>query len=112
MGSWRWARCAPAAPLTVLALVGFVVVSIRREQPRRGASLAYVHIRYPDLSGAGVILRADVDALYFFVVAVSAFFALVVAVLVIVFGVKFRRKQPARSAPASRATWRWSCCGA
>jgi cytochrome c oxidase subunit 2 len=34
----------------------------------------------------------DVDALYFFVVAVSAFFALVVAVLVIVFGVKFHRR--------------------
>ena len=36
----------------------------------------------------------DVDALYFFVVAVSAFFALLVAVLVIVFGVKFHRRHP------------------
>jgi cytochrome c oxidase subunit 2 len=35
---------------------------------------------------------ADVDALYFFVIAVSAFFALVVAVLVIYFGVKYRRR--------------------
>jgi cytochrome c oxidase subunit 2 len=34
----------------------------------------------------------DVDALYFFVVAVCGFFALVVATLVIVFGVKYRRK--------------------
>jgi cytochrome c oxidase subunit II len=34
----------------------------------------------------------DVDALYFFVIAVSAFFALLVAVLVITFGVKFRRR--------------------
>ena len=34
----------------------------------------------------------DVDALYFFVIAVSAFFALLVAVLVIVFGVKFHRR--------------------
>jgi cytochrome c oxidase subunit 2 len=34
----------------------------------------------------------QVDALYFFVVAVSAFFALVVATLVIVFGVKYRRR--------------------
>jgi cytochrome c oxidase subunit 2 len=34
----------------------------------------------------------DVDALYFFIVAVSAFFALLVAVLVIVFGVKFHRR--------------------
>jgi cytochrome c oxidase subunit 2 len=36
----------------------------------------------------------DVDALYFFVVAVSAFFALLIAVLVIAFGVKFHRKHP------------------
>ncbi len=36
---------------------------------------------------------ADVDALYFFVVAVSAFFSLVVAVLVIVFAIKFHRKR-------------------
>jgi cytochrome c oxidase subunit II len=34
----------------------------------------------------------DVDALYFFIVAVAAFFALVVAVLVIYFGVKYRRR--------------------
>src|SRR5918993_2144901 len=34
----------------------------------------------------------DVDALYFFVIAVSAFFALLVAVLVIVFGVKYHRR--------------------
>jgi cytochrome c oxidase subunit 2 len=34
----------------------------------------------------------DVDALYFFIVAVTAFFALVVAVMVIYFGVKYRRR--------------------
>jgi len=34
----------------------------------------------------------NVDSLYFFVVAVSAFFALLVAVLVIAFGVKFHRR--------------------
>ena len=34
----------------------------------------------------------DVDALYFFLVAVTAFFALLIAVLVIVFGVKFHRR--------------------
>jgi len=34
----------------------------------------------------------DVDALYFFVIAVSAFFALLIAVLVIVFGVKYHRR--------------------
>jgi cytochrome c oxidase subunit II len=35
----------------------------------------------------------DVDALYFFIVAVSAFFSLLIAVLVIVFGIKFHRKR-------------------
>jgi len=34
----------------------------------------------------------DVDALYFFIVAVCAFFALLIAVLVIVFGIKFHRR--------------------
>jgi cytochrome c oxidase subunit II len=34
----------------------------------------------------------DVDALYFFIIAVAAFFALVVAVMVIYFGVKYRRR--------------------
>ncbi len=34
----------------------------------------------------------DVDALYFFLVAVSAFFALVVAIVVIIFGVRYRRR--------------------
>ena len=36
----------------------------------------------------------DVDALYFFLIAVSAFFALLVAVLVIVFAIKFHRRHP------------------
>jgi cytochrome c oxidase subunit 2 len=35
---------------------------------------------------------ADVDALYFFIVAISAFFGIAVAVSVIYFGVKYRRR--------------------
>jgi cytochrome c oxidase subunit 2 len=35
----------------------------------------------------------QVDALYFFLVAVSAFFAVLVAVLLIVFAVRFRRRR-------------------
>ncbi len=35
-GSWRWARCGSAARVTLLALVGFVFVSIRREQRADG----------------------------------------------------------------------------
>ena len=36
----------------------------------------------------------DVDILYFFLVAVSAFFAILIAALVIFFAVKFRRRSP------------------
>ena len=36
----------------------------------------------------------DVDALYFFIIAVSSFFALLVATLVIVFGIKYHRRHP------------------
>ena len=34
----------------------------------------------------------DVDALYFFIIAVSSFFALVVAVVVIYLGIRYRRR--------------------
>jgi len=37
---------------------------------------------------------AQVDALYFFLVAVSAFFALLIAVLILVFAFKYHRKHP------------------
>ncbi len=37
---------------------------------------------------------AQVDALYFFLLAVAAFFGLLIAVLVVVFAVKFHRKRP------------------
>jgi cytochrome c oxidase subunit 2 len=44
---------------------------------------------FPDQAST---FAADVDALYFFVIAVSALFALIVAVAVIVLGVKYRRR--------------------
>jgi cytochrome c oxidase subunit 2 len=34
----------------------------------------------------------DVDALYFFIVAVSAFFALIIALFVVIFAIKYRRR--------------------
>ena len=43
---------------------------------------------------AASTFAGNVDALYFFLVAVSAFFATLIAVLVIVFAVKFRRRSP------------------
>lgn len=43
---------------------------------------------------AASTFAGDVDALYFFLIAVSAFFSLLIAVLVIFFAVKFRRRSP------------------
>lgn len=43
---------------------------------------------------AASTFAGSVDALYFFLVAVSAFFSVLIAVLVIFFAVKFRRRSP------------------
>ena len=43
---------------------------------------------------AASTFAGDVDALYFFLLAVSAFFSVLIAALVIVFAVKFRRRSP------------------
>ena len=40
-------------------------------------------------------VASDVDALYFFILAVSAFFAVGVSIAVVGFAIKFRRKNPA-----------------
>ena len=67
-------------------------LSLRREH-RAPRALSNVYGWHSAVSGAGVDVRAKVDALYFFLVAVSAFFTLaVVGVLVLFFGVKYRRR--------------------
>ena len=77
----------------MLALVGFVVVSIRRDARAAGRLDCYVSYSVSrSFPSRRPSFATDVDALYFFVVAVSAFFALLVAVLVIVFGIKFHRR--------------------
>jgi cytochrome c oxidase subunit 2 len=38
------------------------------------------------------VQAGQVDAIYFFLVAVTAFFSLLIAVLVVVFAVKYRRR--------------------
>lgn len=45
---------------------------------------------FPDQASAQA---AQVDAIYFFMVAVTAFFSLLIAALVVVFAIKFRRRQ-------------------
>jgi cytochrome c oxidase subunit 2 len=47
---------------------------------------------FPFFPQAASEQAGQVDALYFFLVAVSAFFAALVATLVVVFAVKFRRR--------------------
>jgi cytochrome c oxidase subunit 2 len=49
---------------------------------------------FPFFPQQGSAQAAQVDALYFFLVAVSAFFAILIAVLVAVFATKFHRKHP------------------
>jgi cytochrome c oxidase subunit 2 len=39
-------------------------------------------------------IAGDVDALYFFLIAVSAFFSILIALLVVVFAVRYRRRAP------------------
>jgi len=39
-------------------------------------------------------MAGQVDALYFFLIAVSAFFAVLIATLIVVFGIRYRRRSP------------------
>ena len=80
-------RCVDA----IAALVGFVIVSVRRDA-RACALIAMSLFGIPIFPEQASSFAKDVDALYFFIVAVSAFFALLIAVLVIVFGIKFHRR--------------------
>jgi cytochrome c oxidase subunit II len=43
---------------------------------------------------AASTFAGDVDALYFFLIAVSAFFTILIAVLIAIFAVKYRRRHP------------------
>ena len=54
----------------------------------------------------------QVDALYFFMVAVTAFFSLLIAVLVVVFAIKYRRRHDDEIGVADpRLARRSSCSG-
>ena len=59
--------------VTLLALVGFVFVSLRREQRDRAVANDYIrHSLFPEQAST---FAKDVDALYFFILATCAFFA-------------------------------------
>ena len=100
----RAIRLAGAA--TVLALGAFIVVMVRREK-RRGSQRSRTSPA-PELRAAALIcgpaprsfpssastMAGRVDALYFFLLAVSAFFSLLIAGLIVFYAVKYRRRAP------------------
>ena len=49
----------------------------------------------------GSSFAGHVDALYAFLIAVTAFFSLLIATLVVVFAIKYRRRSPTKSRPRS-----------
>ena len=69
----------------------------RGGQPRPGAAVPWspnltMFTNLPFFPQQASAQAAQVDAIYFFMVAVTAFFSLLIAVLVVVFAVKYRRK--------------------
>ena len=90
--------------VTVLAFAVFLTVSLRRDacarragQTRPGAPVPWspnltMFTNLPFFPQQASAQAAQVDAIYFFMVAVTAFFSLLIAALVVVFAVKYRRK--------------------
>ena len=80
------------AVATVLAFAVFLTVSLRRDAPARGSQNLTMFTNLPFFPQQASAQAAQVDAIYFFMVAVTAFFSLLIAALVVVFAVKYRRK--------------------
>jgi heme/copper-type cytochrome/quinol oxidase subunit 2 len=56
-------------------------------------------------------MASRVDGLYLFLVGLTAFFTILIAVLIAVFMVKYKRRTPTKSVRASTAPWRWKSSG-
>ena len=86
----------PSASARVATVLGVRDVPVRQPAPgaqpqarqATGTELNDVH-ELSVLSGAASTQAAQVDGLYFFLLAVTAFFSLLIAALVVVFAVKF-----------------------
>ena len=80
----------------MLAFAVFLTVSLRRERgaDRAGAGESNLTMfkNFPFFPEAASTQAGQVDALFFFMVAVTAFFSVLIAALVVVFAVKYRRK--------------------
>ena len=86
-----------AGVVTVVCIGGFILIMRRREAPataRRPTSRRRTNPMWslPLFPTGASTMAGKVDALYFFLVAVSAFFVILIATLIVVFGVRYRRR--------------------
>ena len=82
---------------TVLAIASFLFVSLRQERApapaeRTASSNLTMFTNFPFFPQQASAQAAQVDAIYFFMVAVTAFFSLLIAALVVLFAIKYRRR--------------------
>ena len=90
-----------AGALTVLLLAGWIVcpcaanggrpARLRQPHPR---VLARCRLPFPLFPPSASTVAAEMDLLYLFIVAVCAFFTVLVAALVVFFTLKYRRRHP------------------
>ena len=76
------------------AAFGFVAMSLRRDGRAAVRALPTLMGGIPLFPEQASSFAADVDALYIFIIAVSAFFTIGVSVAVLFFAIKYRRRHP------------------
>ena len=101
---------------TMLAFAVFLTVSLRRDRAAGagcgGESNLTMFKNLPFFPEAASAQAGQVDAVFFFMVAVTAFFSVLIAALVVVFAIKYQAQARRRDRRAeSMARWRSSCCG-
>ena len=82
---------------TVLAIADFLFVSLRRERAAarpgaHGQSILTMFTNFPFFPQQASVQAGQVDAVFFFMVAVTGFFSVLIASLVVIFAVKYRRR--------------------
>ena len=90
-----------AGVVTLLGIGTFIVVMVRRERSQQPAahepSALGPYLCGPEqhsFQKSASTWAAPVDALYFFLIGLTAFFTLLIFALFIIFMVKYRRKEP------------------
>jgi len=107
----RLLRAASVA--TVVVLGGFIALMVRRERASRATAARTLaddrlelHLPEGRLDHLG-----DVDALYLFLVAVSVFFGVLIAALLVFFAIKYKRRSESERRARSTAHCPWSWPG-